>query len=263
MMDTPAHPTVDWSTAQRGPTGTTVVQVLCPMCPTPRPVQASLVRLRIKQGQFNGRCYSHRKLNRERSTYARGPRKPRLSHPAVDWTDTKMLPTSDGREVTCVAVTCPSCRQRRYARPGAVSSKIRQGRFTGLCLPCSPNARKREWTRLGPGRKLDPVKGYVRLSLEAVAPEDYWLFLAMRRASPTVTEHRMVMAKKVGRPLTSDELVDHMDGDKTNNDPSNLRLYRRGRNEPGDIPGFGTFYHEWQLAETEIRRLRERLAHCS
>lgn len=262
-METPPHPTVDWSTAHRGPTGSTVVQVRCPICTTSRLLQASLVRYRIKERTFNGRCYNHRKLNRERSTYARGPRKPRPPHPAVDWTDTKALPASNRYKVTCVAVTCPSCKQCRYARPGAVSSNIRKGRFTGLCLPCSPNAPKREWVRLGPGRKLDPVKGYVRLSLEAIAPEDRWLFLAMRRTTPTVMEHRMVMAKTLSRPLTSNELVDHMDGDKTNNDPTNLRLYRRGRNDPGDTSGYGTFYHEWQLALAEIRRLRERLARCS
>lgn len=65
----------------------------------------------------------------------------------------------------------------------------------------------------------------------------------------------MVMARKLGRPLTSYELVDHMDGIKTNNDPSNLRLYRRGRNEPGETTGYGTYYHEWQMALARIREL--------
>lgn len=72
------------------------------------------------------------------------------------------------------------------------------------------------------------------------------------------------MARQLGRPLETWELVDHMDGDKLNNDPSNLRLYRRGRNMPGETTGHGTFYHEWQQAlarirvlEYEMERLRE------
>jgi len=37
-------------------------------------------------------------------------------------------------------------------------------------------------------------------------------------------EHRVVMEEQLGRKLTSEELVHHKDGDKHNNDPSNLAL---------------------------------------
>lgn len=39
-----------------------------------------------------------------------------------------------------------------------------------------------------------------------------------------VLEHRLVMEKVIGRYLTSEEHVDHIDQDKTNNDPSNLQV---------------------------------------
>ena len=39
-----------------------------------------------------------------------------------------------------------------------------------------------------------------------------------------VPEHRLVMAKKLGRPLSTNEHVHHIDLDKTNNDPSNLKI---------------------------------------
>jgi len=67
------------------------------------------------------------------------------------------------------------------------------------------------------------------------------------------------MARQLQRPLQSNELVDHMDGIKTNNDPTNLRLYIRGKNQPGETSGYGTYYHEWQLALTRIHELEQEI----
>jgi transposase-like protein len=39
--------------------------------------------------------------------------------------------------------------------------------------------------------------------------------------------HRLVMEKKLGRPLVSDEIVRHRDGDLLNNDPGNLVIVSR------------------------------------
>jgi len=36
--------------------------------------------------------------------------------------------------------------------------------------------------------------------------------------------HRVVMEWMIGRPITSEETVDHIDGNRTNNLPENLRL---------------------------------------
>lgn len=40
-----------------------------------------------------------------------------------------------------------------------------------------------------------------------------------------VAVHRLVMEAKIGRYLRPGEVVDHIDGDRLNNDPSNLRLF--------------------------------------
>lgn len=58
----------------------------------------------------------------------------------------------------------------------------------------------------------------------------------LNKSGRTVAEHREVMAKKIGRELHRDETVHHIDGDRLNNDPSNLELWvgRHGRGQRVD-----------------------------
>lgn len=240
------HPAVDWSVSTHA-NGRMRVKVTCPWCKTWRWDDAATVRHRVKAGTYTGYCYADRLVQRPRRD-----RLPRLPHPCVDWDDVMTGRTNQGRRLTRVAVTCPTCEEKRYTQPGSTAAKIRRGGFTGVCETCLKRIR---WTPLSPGRYLDPTKGYIRLYRQAVPESAMWLFDAMRTNNHMVFEHRFIMAKVLGRPLLTTELVDHMDGVKTNNDPSNLRLYRRGRNEPGETTGYGTFYDEWQRAEARIREL--------
>lgn len=86
------------------------------------------------------------------------------------------------------------------------------------------------------------------------------MFDIMRGGRGGVLEHRWVMAKHLGRPLTSKELVDHESGGLAENLISNLRLYVRGKQQPGSAPGHGTYYHEWQLAEARVRQLEAQIS---
>jgi len=41
-------------------------------------------------------------------------------------------------------------------------------------------------------------------------------------------EHIFIAEKKLGRPLKKGETVHHIDGDKTNNDPNNIYIFKTG-----------------------------------
>lgn len=244
----PTHPAVDWTTLRRSEeTGLSIVDVRCLLCGLVRPTSAGTVTHRVKLGAYTGFCPRDRNLGRRLVE--------RPDHPAVRWSGPVVRKPSGQRE-TRAWVTCPDCREERDLNRKWVAYQIEAGRFNPTCQPCRSKSKR---SYIDGGRRLSAT-GYIRVNRSGVAPEDLAFFDAMKRGSKAVPEHRMVMARMLGRPLTSNELVDHMDGSKTHNVPSNLRLYRRGKNDPGSHNGNGTFYHEWQVAEARCRELESQLA---
>ena len=66
--------------------------------------------------------------------------------------------------------------------------------------------------------------GYVFLNIRHLAPEDQVLARAMTRAH-YIQEHRLVVARRLQRPLLRHETVHHLDGNKVNNTAENLELW--------------------------------------
>ena len=63
--------------------------------------------------------------------------------------------------------------------------------------------------------------------------------LCMARADGYVMEHRLVMARRIGRPLLRSEVVNHINHDPRDNRPENLELYpSNGDHKRGEVGRF-------------------------
>lgn len=127
-------------------------------------------------------------------------------------------------------ITCKKCRKRR------------KHRVSGLCSVCYYRRKGKEYLKRFRNRfKKDTSCVMVRDPDNPMADKRGYV----RRA-------RLVMAEKIGRPLTRKEIVYHIDGDGKNDDPSNLMLFESTGNlqkylhekEMALLRGYYTHKHE-------------------
>lgn len=109
-----------------------------------------------------------------------------------------------------IKALCEVCGKEFVMRPS--QAKLRTGRF---CSPqCNGETKQvRPIGRMHNGKPaLLTLQGYVKV----------WEPGEPGNRSGWVLEHRMVLQKMLGRAMKREEHAHHKDGDKTNNDPSNL-----------------------------------------
>jgi len=94
-----------------------------------------------------------------------------------------------------------------------------------LCQPHASRQRKHGDVQADKPIRRPPGSGTISHGYRTIAvpPELRHLTNRERRAA----EHRLVMARTLGRPLYADESVHHRNGDRLDNRPENLELWSR------------------------------------
>lgn len=120
-----------------------------------------------------------------------------------------------------------------------------------LCLKCSHSGKRHaRWA----GGRNDNGKGYIRIWLDS---DDF--FYPMTDLHGYVLEHRLVMAKHLGRCLHQWEVVHHKNHIKTDNSIDNLQLYSDSRHNQLTIMEvkINTLKRQISRLEKENRRLKD------
>lgn len=100
-----------------------------------------------------------------------------------------------------------------------VSNLIKQRGLTPRFKQGGKGAEHGSWK----GGRVRNREGYIRIRLPAEDP-----LACMLDKSGYVLEHRLVVARRLGRPLETSETIHHINGDKTDNRDDNLELRTGG-----------------------------------
>lgn len=111
-------------------------------------------------------------------------------------------------------LACPDCGKERWVTVHKGKPDYRFCHSCGLKHGYHPKGRECSWWK---GQKI--VQGYILVLLQPDSP-----YFPMANHRHYVFEHRLVIAKSLGRCLTKTEHVHHLNGIKTDNRLNNLKL---------------------------------------
>ncbi len=175
-----------------------------------------------------------------------------------DWMRTKILPVSETRKCRryLVWAICPHCQRGRWV--GQSWAKHVQ-KLNGTCLPCVHLLALVSAFQDGYGHTRD---GYAIRHRNTFTPQELVILETMfnhgcrgKHGFGYVKEHRAIMALHLGRPLTRDEIVHHINGNKLDNRLENLLLLNVHRHHTGNGDDYYLLLQE-ALAENASLRLQ-------
>lgn len=129
--------------------------------------------------------------------------------------------------VRIVWVACKQCGKERWIQ----FRRSQKSTYTGLCALCNSKQDRPErhvYRENHPSWKGGRFKsgGYIFIR---IYPDNF--FFSMAKMNQNVAEHRLVMAKHLGRCLHSWEIVHHKNGIKDDNRLENLQIFTDDRHK--------------------------------
>lgn len=169
-----------------------------------------------------------------------------------------------GRDIDCkgtdrwIWAACAGCGKERWVEYLVREAKPR----SSLCRSCSmkkaiqlrklKGGHPYNWK----GGRIKDAQGYLKIWL---SPDD--LFYPMDQGKGYVSEHRLVMAKHLGRCLQRWEIVHHKNGIKDDNCIENLELTTNGSHTIEHSKGYRDGYQKGLIdgRDQQIKELRDEL----
>uniref|UniRef100_A0A6M3JPK9 Putative homing endonuclease n=1 Tax=viral metagenome TaxID=1070528 RepID=A0A6M3JPK9_9ZZZZ len=130
------------------------------------------------------------------------------------------------RTLRMIKVTCPDCGKVR----DRIAYQIKAPTFTGRCASCSGKQRGKEQRGMQhPNWKggCSRTRGYKQVYIAPNSP----FSKMVPKGKGVVREHRLIMAKYLGRCLKTNEIVHHLNGIRDDNRIENLALTTRKQHE--------------------------------
>lgn len=145
--------------------------------------------------------------------------------------------SKNGRDFTGILVECYSCKKELYRQPAFVK-RSKSGKF--FCSATCRSLKKKEitkdttpWNKGKKGLQIAWNKGITVFFGEdhprwnggrRVRKNKDWYVVLWTGNKESKLEHRKVMEDFIGRELSSEEVVHHINGDKGDNRIENLEL---------------------------------------
>ncbi len=157
-----------------------------------------------------------------------------------------------------VHISCGSCFRERTI----LANHVQRQEFVGLCQKCSRrvNAPKGKDHKNWRGGKFIGYDGYVIVNIRSLSGRSFEIASQMARVihgkPAIVSEHRLVMAVYLDRPLSPSEVIHHKNGKKTDNRIENLEIVTHADHRKLDVK----YYDLWQKALREISIIKEQIS---